>query len=105
MQRSILHDRLISLIRGYGAKAAEHRQVARRLRALLPERFKAINSQHRRRLTSAADAERAALIDSDWINHVEEVVAITHAATHARIEYETHLMMFEARRSLRTQRF
>jgi len=104
LSRAILHERLLAVIRAFGSRAAEHRQVARRLRALLPERLKSLHRAHRGAAdseSSSARAERHTLIDPTWLAHVEEVVAMSHSATLARIEYETHMMLFEARRSLR----
>jgi hypothetical protein len=99
--RSILHDRLLVLLRDFSREAIESRQIGRRLRDLLPQRLKRIHARHRALARTSGAAERLALIDSDYLEHLEEISLVTQSALEARIQYETHLMLFEARRTLR----
>jgi len=100
---TIPHEQLVKIIQTQARLAIENRQVAQRLDRLLPSRLAAT----KRGLTkgnSASTALRLALIDDDYIKHIEELAHLKGAAHHARIQYETHLMLIEARRSLRRLR-
>lgn len=101
------HTDLMDRITAAGRKAAESRQISRRLVELLPLRLRDIKSRYRRRYDdwSATRAERLALSDAEYIGYVEEVALLKHQAISARIEYETLMLVFEARRSLRRSRF
>jgi len=99
--RAILHDRLLNVLRDYSRDAIESRQVGRRLRDLLPRRLREIHRKHRELARSSGAAERMALTDADYLSHIEEIANVTHSALEARVQYETHMMLFEARRTLR----
>jgi hypothetical protein len=112
MNKAILNDRLMRLISRFGQNAMEGRQVARRLDALLPQRLRELKSEHgctvraRRESSGGREsvqsrAERLALTDPRYLAHLEELAAIQSEAVAARVQYETHVMLFEARRSLR----
>lgn len=103
MNRAILNDRLIELIHRFGKAAMEARQIARRLDTLLPARFRELRLEHRRRQPEA-HAERLALTDPRYLESLEEVVEIQYQARLARMQYETHSMLFKARQSLRIVR-
>ncbi len=103
MNRAILNDRLVELINRFGRAAQEARQVARRLDSLLPTRFRELRIEHRR-ARPEAHAERLALTDPRYLQSVEEVVEIQYQARLARMQYETHSMLFKARQSLRIVR-
>lgn len=94
-------QRLHSLIGRYAAEAVDAKQISRRLRALLEARLKELIRAH---ATSAgctqARAERLALVDPRYLNYVNELVLLSGQAARARIQYETHLMLHQARRSL-----
>jgi hypothetical protein len=49
-------------------------------------------------------AMRHAVIDPQYIQHVNELVQVASEARAARVQYETHLMLIEARKSLRRYR-
>lgn len=100
MRREIPNEILVRLVQRFAATATETRQVARRLSDLMPTRLAAIKSEHRR-LAGAAAAERRALSDQRWLDLIEELVDMESRSHQARVQYETHLMLFEARRSLR----
>src|SRR5687767_5499545 len=108
----ILDERLKTLITRFGQEARESRQIARRLHDLLPRRFRELKREHaaehdhpgaaRRR--GGAVADRMTLTDERYLEHIDEMCAIQARAREARIQYETHMMLFEARRSLRALR-
>ena len=89
------------VLRDYSREAIENRQVSRRLKDLLPRRLKEIHNRHRSADRTAGAAERLALTDSTYLKHIEEVSEVSKSAHEARIQYETHMMLFEARRTLR----
>lgn len=95
------HDDLVRCIKSYAQSNLESRQVARRLRDLLQLRFSEIRREYWDRLHNVARAERYALIDERYQQYVEEIVSLTAQARQSRIQYETHLMLVQARQSLR----
>ncbi len=95
MNRTMLDERLHRLIRTYAGSAQEARQVARRLGDLLPLRLRDIRRE------KAGSAERHALVDPRYVAILEELNDVSGQALAARIQYETHTMLFQARQSLR----
>ena len=93
-------DPLISQIRHFGRVARESRQVVARLGELLPSRLRHLKNGHPGEITRAK-AERLALIDESYREEVKRYLQIYKNSVEARIQYETHMMLFEARRSLR----
>ncbi len=98
------HDDLIRCIKSFAQSNLESRQVARRLRDLLQTRFAEIRQEHWQRLHHVARAERYALIDERYQQHISELVELTAQARLSRVQYETHLMLVQARQSLRAFR-
>ena len=93
-------DRLISTIRAQAESGFEARQVVKRLQQLLPVRLKELKKRLARTHGKMALSERHALISGGYIDHIEEVVEIHHQALQSRIQYETHIMLFQARQTL-----
>ncbi len=104
MNLAIVNERLTRLISRFAETAMETRQVAKRLYGLLPSRFSELKREHARRSRSAGVAERQALADPRYVAILEEMAAIAGSAAEARIQYETHTMLFKARQSLRRSR-
>ena len=103
MNPAMLNGRLSRLIGEYASEAMESRQVARRLADLLPSRLRRI----RQDLSSPAkgsQAERLALTDERYVEALDELGDVSGRSVLARIQYETHSMLFQARQSLRSQR-
>jgi hypothetical protein len=94
-------DQLLQRIKEFGATAMESRQIARRLKELLHPRFFDLRRDHASRLNHMARAERYALVDQRFETFVEEYVEMTNVARTARVQYETHMMLLQARQSLR----
>ncbi len=97
------HEQLLRTIGRLADVARESRQVADRLRQLLPQQLLNRKRLHAKR-GRMGEAERLALVDADYIEHIEQLVAIRQDAWRARIEYETHLMLAHARQSLNAAR-
>lgn len=93
-------ERLSQAITRFGQAALEARQVARRLADVLPARFRDLRREHGGR-HKIAHAERMALTDPRYLQHLDELASLHAEARAARIQYETHMMLFEARRTLR----
>ena len=114
MNNAILTERLVRHISRYGREALTGRQVCRRLDVLLPQRLRELKADHARRVQQdrapsnrakseriQAKAERCALTDARYLGFIDEITSIHGDALLARVQYETHVMLFEARRSLR----
>lgn len=96
------NDTLARLIAKFGAEAMEARQVAKRLSSLLPARFAEVKRSYvKRNARGSAAAERLALTDARYLESIEEYARITGTAAAARVQYETHAMLYQARQSLR----
>ncbi len=104
MNLRILHDQLTKKIQQWGSEARENRQVYRRLSNFLPDRLKDIESRLRGQGLGPARAVRAALASAELIAHINEIVEVGANSAEARIQYETHMMLIDARRSLRSAR-
>ncbi len=100
MNVTIPQSDLVDRVRAYGRAALESGQIARRLDKLLPARLKELVAE-RRSGRRAAEAERLALTDAAYTTHLAELVQMRAVGHEARVQYETHLMLIEARRSLR----
>lgn len=96
-----LHDTLLQRIHRFGATARESRQVHKRLEQLLPDRIGSIVGQLRRRGMGSSEATRNAYVSAEFLAHVDELVEVAATSFESRIQYETHMMLFEARRTLR----
>lgn len=104
MNTNQLHDILVQRIQRFGASAREHRQVHGRLAQLLPDRLQSIVSELRIRGLSASEAQRQAYVNDQYLSHVNELVEVAGTSFESKIQYETHMMLFEARRTLRAFR-
>jgi hypothetical protein len=87
------------VIARFGRDAMAARQVARRLRDLLPARYFEIRRGVRGERGAAAD--RLALTDERYLRSIDELVEVLARAREARIDYETHVMLYQARQTLR----
>lgn len=100
MDINISQDKLKQTIGHSGQKSIESRQLASRLRQLLPDQLKRVQNRYRQGNT-AARAHRLALLDEEYISAIEELVEFSHNARDARVRYDTHMMLLDARRTLR----
>ena len=100
MKVSISHLELVYYIQKQGREAFEGRQFAKRLKTLLPMRLESIKKEIQGRLPSGRARYRA-LVDKRFLGHIEELVEISSNAVEARMQYETHKMLVQARKSLR----
>ena len=97
-------DMLSRLIKKFADHSYEARQVGRRLQQLMPTRLNHLKNTLSARAGKKARGERFALTSQEYLEHIEEVTDIRHQALSSRIQYETHLMLFNARQTLSRMR-
>lgn len=97
------HETLLIHTRSFSRTAWDHQQVAERLRKLIPERLRLLKHEHRTG-RKAAQAERRALNDDNYLKFLDEYLNVYRDAMEARVQYETHMMLIEARKTLRVFR-
>jgi hypothetical protein len=101
MNIRISPEKLIQLISKEGMASIEYRQVARRLMKLMPLRLQQLKSSLGSSENSAAQNERLALVSQDMAALIQEYIDTAAEARRSRVSYETHMMLLEARKSLR----
>ena len=94
------HEELVHYIQSQGKAAYDGRQLVKRLRKLLPSRLKEIKDSWRKSYSSGK-AERRALVDQRFLDHISEMVDVLEEANERRVTYETYGMLLKARQSLR----
>lgn len=104
MNLHLLQDTLIQAIQKFGSAARDYRQVSQRLKQLLPDRLEELVRDRRRRGLSPSEATREALASQEYVTRIEEITTVAAESFESRVQYETHMMLFEARRSLRAFR-
>jgi diaminopimelate decarboxylase len=104
MDLRMSRERLSRTIRLHAESGFEARQVAKRLIQLLPSRLLTLKNRFSKRYNKRALSERYALISDEYIDHLDEIAEIHHQAMSARIQYETHIMLFNARQTLNRMR-
>ena len=99
MRQEILLDKIktshLSLI--------ESQQVNRRLKNLHSQLLNQ-TKQKLRKSRSPSDVERYALNDPEYLEFLDQIIETSHSQTKSRVEFETHLMLYNARQSLRKHR-
>ena len=98
MNLRLPHSELTEHIRMSGLQALEGRQLAQRLRKFLPQRLSQIKLSLRESFPPAK-ANRHALTDPRYLAYIEEYITIRADALETKIQYETHLMLLQSRKS------
>jgi len=93
-------SKLIANISYYGKQTAQHRQVARRLHTLLPERFNRIKRHYLEKRYRSTKAQRLTYLDKRYQGFLNEYHQVTSLAHENRILWETYRMLYQARQSL-----
>ncbi len=101
MNKMMTDDRLIKIISTKGRLAVDLRQVNKRLKTLMPSHLNTVRKKYMESGLGARKAAFHALIDKVYLDFLEECIATASSARESYIQYETHLMLFQARRSLR----
>ena len=81
-------------IHSLGSKTLESKQVAKRLRALLPQRLLQIQNSYTSS-KSRSHALRQALLDQRYEHHIDELVNASYLATRTSIEREIRLLRWQ----------
>jgi hypothetical protein len=100
----MLHEQLVRQIQKFGADARESRQVYKRLTPLLPDRLRSIAAGLKANGQGPAACARLALVSDELKSHIDDIVEIGASSLESRIQYETHMMLIDARRTLRALR-
>jgi CRP-like cAMP-binding protein len=90
---------LIHKVHQFGKEAAEMRQLAQRMRELFPERLRKLQRESSN--LTGAPRDRACLVDPRYLEAVQELVDLRARATYLRMQYDSHLMLYQARQSLK----
>ena len=95
------HDELKSRIQQSGATARETLQLAKRLTQLLPQRMQ--NLYLRYRSEKNKRSLLLSLCDQEYLEQIDTLIAMRSQQRLARIDYESHVMLFQARQTLNRQ--
>ena len=99
MHDQLPDEQLKKKILAFGSAAREHRQVAKRLLELLPQRAAELTAHSRQKKRAAQT--RWALTSPEYDRLIREYSDIAYVAQKAKINFDTHTMLLKARYSLR----
>ena len=92
----ISQERLKAYIKYYARTHVEHQQVFKRLKELRSERLKKIRDSYQQ--YRGGKKSRLALLDPRYRECLEQMITVMTQAQKARIEWETHKMLYQARK-------
>ena len=98
MNIKIPHHQLVHQIQHSGKEASSLRQLIKRLETLLPKRLQGIRAECHGKGSAAT---RHALVDARYHAYIEEYLSLLEQGLRQRITYETSVMLYQARQSLR----
>jgi len=75
------------------------RQVAKRLKSLLPDRLSRICQQYEGSRVSKTRSLRLAYVDKNYLRYIDEYMAISVQAMKNRVELDVYTMFFQAKQS------
>lgn len=96
-----MHEQLVQKIHQFSHESREHRQVYKRLTQLLPDRFKKMVAAKKVQGLAGSECARAVLVSDELVAHLQEISNVSATSLEARIQYETHVMLIDARQSIR----
>ena len=93
---------LINTIKNSSGECVELKQVFTRLHDLIGTKLESIINDLSTTYSHEPRSQvlRRALISSDYIELLEQYLSSRNNYTHSRVVYDTHMMLFEARRSI-----
>lgn len=100
MNRRMPQEELVKKISHYGSSSRERAQVTKRSKELLPTYLQQVKHSQSPQF-KGAKALRNALNSEDYRKQVELYLNLLGQTMEARIQLETHRMLFQARQSLR----
>ena len=80
-------------------QSIDARQIAGRMKQLLPNRLNELRMQYLRSGKKSALAQRYAMMDEGYMTHVTQYLEVAERWRMAQVEWQTHLMLYELRRS------
>lgn len=95
------NDKLSRKVLKLGSDNTQLRQMSARLRKLLPMRLSELVREHKRDST-AGKANRLALADERYEATIDEFLEMSGSSFETRILWETHIMLVNARKSMRS---
>jgi hypothetical protein len=102
--KTMSQQNLLQNLSEYSKQARDTRQVSRRLKRLLPNRLKELQQQQGEAPRRKGAQLRQVMAGPEYSAIIDEMTEIYGDSLQYRILYETHMMLFEARRSLRAFR-
>ncbi|MBI2603336.1 MAG: hypothetical protein HYW48_09800 [Deltaproteobacteria bacterium] len=97
MQAHLSREQLAHQITEWADSLVETKQILARAQRLLPNRLREVCSRCRKE-NSGGKALRRALTDPAYLTHIDEICELSSSFVKTRILWETHLMLFDARR-------
>ena len=101
MNLRMMHEQLVQKIQQFSHDSQEHRQVYKRLTQLLPDRFRKMVNAKKAQGLAGSECARAVLVSDELLAHLQEISHVGATSLEARIQYETHVMLIDARQSIR----
>lgn len=95
--------KLIEKIISYGSSSAESRQIASRLKKLLPKRIKTLRQSYLKKYP-AGKATRQALLSEEYKKYIVEYLDLRENSDKNRVMWETYRMYYHAKKT-RTYKF
>ena len=98
MEVFLSKQQLIEKIIRHGSESVESRQIASRLKKLLPDRVKSLK-EHYQKEVSVGKARRWALLDQNYKKHVQEYLDLREQSNKNRVMWETYRMYYFAKKT------
>lgn len=101
MNLRLPHNDLVVKIRHHGRHLVESQQIVRRLRRLI----RTMPCPSRKEGPEPGRRQARQFLHSAYPGLIDEYIAMQAERLEAKVQYETHLMLLNARQSLRSFRF
>jgi hypothetical protein len=102
MIKDLDREHLTHFISERGQELQTGRQVYSRLLRLLPARYAELVRKIRR-TQNAGKARRLALMDAEYLAYLDELNELGHSNLKAKIEWDTHLLLYRCKSSRKPQ--
>lgn len=93
------NDKIAHSIGEWGEELIEKRQVYSQLHKLLPIRYAECVQKYKEQNYSAGKAQRLALLDSDYIERIEELNELRSSILRLKVDFDTHHLLFQAKKN------
>lgn len=102
MNLDILQEDLIDLIKTNASLCIEYQQLSKRLKELIDLKYEKIKESYYEKdevQGSRSRQSRKAFLEKEYIDILERYLNIKSEYVKSKVIYDTHMMLFEARRS------